>query len=62
MKGNQEGKIQKGKRFKENKSIHHGTQINNIALKKMKGTIFTYNIVPVIIMYLLFWLKEETHS
>lgn len=45
MKGNQEGKIQKGKRFKENKSIHHGTQINNIVLKKMKGTIFTYNIV-----------------
>ena len=28
MKGNQEGKIQKGKCFKENKCIHHNTQIN----------------------------------
>jgi len=35
MKGNQEGKIQKGKCFKENKCIHHNTQINinNTALK-----------------------------
>ena len=62
MKCNQEGKIQKGKHFKENKSIHHGTQINNTEFKKMKGTIFTYNIVLVIIIYVLFWLKEETHS